>query len=324
MKGGTIMAWKDSQDFRNDYPGGYSEDGDVYDGNDNRVGYVTGDGDYRINNDYSNEKTDKEVWKFSRPHYKEKKERVMKNIINVYNNNYIKIINENSTIPSECQDIIKLKLAKILKIKEIVFKIDFNKIKTEEYRTLLRKLLFIKNLSVKMKKKIGFVVDKKNIVAYIINYNENNIKHQDFISGIRAIFYNTKYERYNYIYDTVCDYLDGYFYGKNLCDFQDNKCGEKRTTSCTTGCCHHFKYKILGPFSKMVICEHINKENYTCDAKCLPCKLFTCDYLEKKGVKFKVKDILLLDTFFNQIQKYFIKYMVFTPKEKILKRLIKL
>ena len=138
----------------------------------------------------------------------------MKNIINVYNNNYIKIINENSTIPSECQDIIKLKLAKILKIKEIVFKIDFNKIKTEEYRTLLRKLLFIKNLSVKMKKKIGFVVDKKNIVAYIINYNENNIKHQDFISGIRAIFYNTKYERYNYIYDTVCDYLDGYFYGK--------------------------------------------------------------------------------------------------------------
>lgn len=248
----------------------------------------------------------------------------MKNIINVYNNNYIKIINENSTIPSECQDIIKLKLAKILKIKEIVFKIDFNKIKTEEYRTLLRKLLFIKNLSVKMKKKIGFVVDKKNIVAYIINYNENNIKHQDFISGIRAIFYNTKYERYNYIYDTVCDYLDGYFYGKNLCDFQDNKCGEKRTTSCTTGCCHHFKYKILGPFSKMFICEHINKENYTCDAKCLPCKLFTCDYLEKKGVKFKVKDILLLDTFFNQIQKYFIKYMVFTPKEKILKRLIKL
>lgn len=29
------MSWKDSQDFRNDYPGGYSENGDVYDGNDN-------------------------------------------------------------------------------------------------------------------------------------------------------------------------------------------------------------------------------------------------------------------------------------------------
>ena len=28
---------------------------------------------------------------------------------------------------------------------------------------------------------------------------------------------------HNYIYDTVCDYLDGYFYGKNLCDFKNNK-----------------------------------------------------------------------------------------------------
>lgn len=36
------MPWKDSQDFRQDYPGGYSKGGDVYDGNDNRVGYVTG------------------------------------------------------------------------------------------------------------------------------------------------------------------------------------------------------------------------------------------------------------------------------------------
>ena len=43
------MAWKDSQDFRNDYPNGYSKNGDVYDGNDNRIGYVTGDGDYKSN-----------------------------------------------------------------------------------------------------------------------------------------------------------------------------------------------------------------------------------------------------------------------------------
>ena len=49
------MAWKDSQDFRNDYPTGYSKNGDVYDGNDNRIGYVTGDGDYRINNDKNND-----------------------------------------------------------------------------------------------------------------------------------------------------------------------------------------------------------------------------------------------------------------------------
>lgn len=120
----------------------------------------------------------------------------------------------------------------------------------------------------------------------------------------------------------MCEYLDSYFYGKNLCDFKNNKCGEKRNTSSTTGCCHHFKHKALGPFSKLVLCEYLNSETYTCDAKCLPCKLFTCDYLESKCIKFRIKDILLLDVFFNPLQKYFIKYMVYTPKEKIIKRLL--
>lgn len=50
------MAYKDSQDFRQDYPHGYVKDGDVYDGNDNRIGYETGDGDIRINNDPSNDR----------------------------------------------------------------------------------------------------------------------------------------------------------------------------------------------------------------------------------------------------------------------------
>ena len=46
------------------------------------------------------------------------------------------------------------------------------------------------------------------------------------------------------------------------------------------------------------------------------------DILSHVGVKFRIKDILLLDTFFNSLQKYFIKYMVFTPKDKIIKRLM--
>lgn len=41
------MAWKDNEDFRNEYPNGYSKDGTVYDGNGKEVGYVTGDGDFR-------------------------------------------------------------------------------------------------------------------------------------------------------------------------------------------------------------------------------------------------------------------------------------
>ena len=44
--------------------------------------------------------------------------------------------------------------------------------------------------------------------------------------------------------------------------------------------------------------------------------------VEKKVIKFRIKDILLLNVLFNPLQKYFIKYMVYTLKEKILKRLM--
>ena len=51
----TQMAYKDSSDFRNEYPGGYAKGGDVYDGNNNHVGYVTGDGAYRITESGANQ-----------------------------------------------------------------------------------------------------------------------------------------------------------------------------------------------------------------------------------------------------------------------------
>lgn len=247
-----------------------------------------------------------------------------KDIINLENDYYIEIVKSDDDLPVNSISLENLKLTDILNKKVITFYIDFQRISTTKYKKILKRVLFIKNIAIKTKKRIGANRGEKNIVAYISNFNETNKEQQEFVSGIRAVFYNNRYERYNYIYDAVCDYLDGYFYGKNLCDFQNNKCGEKRNTSSVTGCCHQFKHKALGPFSKLVLCEHLNKENYTCDAKCISCKLFTCDYLRSKGVQFKIKDILLLDVFFNPIQKYFIKYMVFTPKEKILKRLVKL
>jgi hypothetical protein len=233
------------------------------------------------------------------------------------NNYYLKVLNNNIAGPI---DIEKLKLITILKDKKLLLKINFSNINEKKYKKILKKLLILKKIIPKTK--IGIQEETKTMIGYVINYDKNNKQQNDFISAINAIFYNTRYERYNYIYDTVCNYLDNCFYGKNLCDFQNNKCGEKRNTSSVTGCCHHFKPKWLGPLSpKMVLCEYLS-ENYTCNAKCISCKLFTCDYLNKKGVKFRIKDILLLDVFFNNLQKYFIKYMVFTKKEKIIKRLM--
>lgn len=246
----------------------------------------------------------------------------MRKIINLDNNYIMKILNEEEERNNLTTNIQNLKFSEIKQKEVLILNINFKKINKKDYKKILKHLLAIRNKVKRNKVKIGISDDDNVLLGYVFNYDERNEDQKDFIKGVNAVFFNTRFKRYNYIYDEVCNYLDNYFYGKNLCDFQNNKCGEKRNTNTVTGCCHHFKNKALGPFSKMVLCEYLNKETYTCDAKCLSCKLFTCDYLRSKGIQFKIKDILLLDTFFNPLQKYFIKYMVFTPKEKILRRLM--
>lgn len=245
----------------------------------------------------------------------------MKGSINLSNNYYMKIVNNKDDLPAESIDVENLNIVKVFKRDKILIKIDFNNLNVKKYKNILKKMLRVKRMISKKNVKKGMKKDSKILLGYLVNYDESNRQQKEFITGINAILYETKYERYNYIYDTVCDYLDSCFYERNLCDFKDNKCGEKRNTSSLTGCCHHFKNKLLGPLSTLVPCEYL-QEDYSCKAKCISCKLFTCDYLRKKGIKFKMKDILLLDTFFNPLQKYFIKYMVFTPKEKIIKLLM--
>lgn len=248
----------------------------------------------------------------------------MKTKINLDNNYYLEILKEKNDTDIEAISIEKINIVSVLKRRKLILEIDFSILNENKYKKILKRLLRIKKVISKTKIKIGNVQNSKILLGYIINYDSTNKKQEEFILAINAIFYRTRYERYNYIYDTVCDYLDNYFYGKNLCEFKDNQCGEKRNTTSMTGCCHHFKNKWLGPIgSKLVLCEYLN-EDHTCDAKCISCKLFTCDYLEKKGIKFRIKDILLLKVFFNPLQKYFIKYMVFTPKDKIIKRLMML
>lgn len=245
----------------------------------------------------------------------------LKDGIDLDNGYTLKIVKQISDLPVNLTDMANLKLKEIKKKGKLLLKIDFNQLKKETYKKILKKLLVTKKILIKKKIKIGMKEEEKILLGYVVNYDEKKKEQTDFLLAVNAIFYPNRLQRYEYIYDTVCDYLDSYFYGKNLCDFQNNQCGEKRNTSSHIGCCHHFKIKWLGPFTKLVPCEYLEKD-YTCGAKCISCKLFTCDYLKKKEIQFKIKDILLLDVFFNPLQKYFIKYMVFTPKEKIIKRLM--
>lgn len=199
------------------------------------------------------------------------------------------------------------------------FILDLNSLDKTLAKKFIKKLLKLKN-----KTNIGVYNQDTDsyLVTKIYNYNNKNELHHNIVDAIYAIFKENIKETYSYIYNTVCDNLDKEFIEKNLCEFKDDRCGEKRNTSCMVGCCRHYKNKLWGPlpFNKFVVCEYLKDKR--CSAKCLSCKLFTCDYLNKKGVKFKINNIFLLDTFFNIIQKFILKTSVYTPKEKIIKKLL--
>lgn len=188
----------------------------------------------------------------------------------------------------------------------LTFSLDCNNI-VKEKNKIFKKIKHIKN---------------NNITTFqviVFNYNKNNELHIfDLIKSIKIMLLPTILEKYDYIYDTVCDYLDNEFACKNICEFKNDKCIAKRNFNCTCGCCRHFK----NIFSNEIVqCKYLIDKR--CSTKCITCKMFTCNYIVKnKKIKFRIKDIFLLRKFLNPVQKLIILISYFTSKEKIIKRLL--
>lgn len=158
---------------------------------------------------------------------------------------------------------------------------------------------------------------------------DNNSKQiGDIINALRAILIKDISERNEFIYDTVCEYLDSKFKGCNVCDFKNDKCIANRAhainNTISMGCCHSFDYaKFYEPlFIKNIkVCQYM--QNRMCATKNISCKLFTCRLVKKQHPEFnfKIRKILLLDCFFTQKQQYVLQYNYFRTKEQILEKL---
>ena len=182
----------------------------------------------------------------------------------------------------------------------------------------------LKSYIKKMNRYKNHLLKKHNITIIMNNFNNDKIIHNQFKELVNSICYGNKYEIYNTAYDLACEYLDTYFYGKNLCDFHNNKCGYKKDYNIEVGCCRHFeRHRQFGMFfgEKLVNCEYLGKDE-RCTIKCLGCKLYTCPYIKKQGIEFKQNDIFPLYSIFNWRQKIYIKSIVYRPKEYILKRIM--
>jgi hypothetical protein len=154
----------------------------------------------------------------------------------------------------------------------------------------------------KMKNKIKIVKNKRltKKEKYIITViNEMNLE-----------------KRYGLIYDYICNYLDEDMQRRNFCDFKEGKCiasRKRKTVHEFDGCCWE---RGIGH------CYHLS-EDKRCKIRSISCKLFVCNYLESKGIKYNIKKLFPVKYFLNRKQINILKSSYFKSKEETISRLLK-
>lgn len=153
--------------------------------------------------------------------------------------------------------------------------------------------------------------DKRLDETYLKKDIKENLK--DIITIMHAINIKDIAKRYDYIYDTVCGYLDEKI-KTNYCEFKDGIC---------------IKYRIKDPSHKNGCCECKGRGRckYLIDGvctmkSCMACKLFTCHTLKKKGINQNINDFALTRYFFNSKEKDILQFSYWTRKEEVMKKLL--
>jgi hypothetical protein len=145
----------------------------------------------------------------------------------------------------------------------------------------------------------------------------------DLMKTLEALLQEDLYKQYEVIYDYICDELDKKFADNSICQFEDNRCIANRKyydKGRIMGCCYSFKYNGWH-FSDVKLCEHQKEQK--CNVKCLGCKLFTCDYLRKRGIRFTLNKMPVALAFFSKKQREILRTTFFVEKEIVIEKVIK-
>lgn len=175
-------------------------------------------------------------------------------------------------------------------------------------------------------KSIDFIFNNMKLEVRCLIFKNNSKYYLDIINCLKAINITDKYLKYEFIYDRVCDKLDSDFKNCNCCDFKENRCVNNRLDNASyksMGCCYSFDFRKIFDvryINNVQVCEYLGENG--CTQKNISCKLFTCRYLRKKGIKYDTHKILLLECFLNKKKHDVIKFNYFRTKEQILKKLL--
>ena len=154
-----------------------------------------------------------------------------------------------------------------------------------DYDSFIKKIRYLKFLS---KLRINLFVCYKSKV-----YASSKDKHPEEMDMTLKLLdiLNThrRKDKYNLIYDYACNYLDNEFQKNNWCGFKNNMCECNRNKPIeyqTSSCCTRTYTKET--------CKYLDEEKKRCSIRCLACKLFVCNYLIKKGVKYTSNKVYCL------------------------------
>lgn len=194
----------------------------------------------------------------------------------------------------------------------LIFSFEFANV-TTKLKVIDKVICLLKYIEKKVK------LNNKTVYFFLSSEYFNYVK---FIECSVELFNIVKKsERIEKIYDRTCEYLDDVVIKNNICEFKDDRCLVKRNTNCLIGCCQHFKHWKIGMLfeTKLYVCEY--QRNKSCATKCLSCKMFMCDEVQKKGYRFTVNNVLTIKRYFNVIQKIISITTFYTSREKFLKKL---
>ena len=194
-----------------------------------------------------------------------------------------------------------------------------------EAKSIIKNLIRLRNFSKELNINLNIKLGNSKIYGIILK--KETTFENDFITTLTALSEQTLEEIYRKIYDNVCNFLDYEFKKNNYCDFINNQCfanREKTSAHSAMGCCYSFKFS-QNPFAKELLnnikqCQYLNCNK--CSIKSISCKLFTCNSLQKKGIKYDTHKILLLDCFFNNKQHLILSKNFFKTKEEIISKLL--
>ena len=157
------------------------------------------------------------------------------------------------------------------------------------------------------------ITNKNKLLKYLFLYRsiffkfisfKTSLKDDESLLIIKALNIKRRKKRIYFVINKLCDCIDEYYQGKNICGFKHSKClcHREKNLNYINGCCRKCRYQT----------------NKGCPTKNFACKMFTCSFVKDRYTTIKYEDLSLLKVL-TPIQRYVLKIDYFASIDEVTK-----